>query len=325
MSDNPTQQTQKPPPEKPPETGCGDCQPGLIDCLRCRTQAIARQAEYNATAQPELEAAQKAYEEARRAYRAKRRDVSLEVQDLRHENKRLLDRLRCLIKQESVVRCLDDAWCEIAGELDTCTGTPICCSEKVTPAPEVPDVDWDCGAPLLTDDEYEALEAGATAHRNRADKFKACFESLVKEPEELGKRVQEIRAAIDAITAGLAADSATVDLKELYAKALVARRHLRLVWNGFNEAKDYADCLCRTLTCWSSASAAISKLLGRLAFEECRRAADQARCEELRKNTVDQILTRYEKLCPQDDCEGEDTPVDPDCEKPPPKPDQTAE
>ncbi|WP_412543343.1 hypothetical protein R8Z50_12950 [Longispora sp. K20-0274] len=322
MSELSTQETDDDRSGEGPPKGCGDCRPHLIDCLTCRAKAIEKQAAYNATVQPELLAARADYDTARTAYRAKRREVELTVQDMRHESKRLIDRIRCLIKQDSVIRCLDRAWCQVAEELDACSGPPGCCADALDSDYDTGDVSWECDpdadeGEVMSDADYEALRARITAYENRAERARQCFLALVKEPEELGKRVVAVRAELDAINAALAADSPATDLRHLYAQALVARRHLRLIWNGFPETRDYSDCLCRALTCWTTGVAAISVLVGKQAFEECRRDARAARCEKLRTETAEAILAAYDKLCPQKDCDGDEVPVDPDCAKHP--------
>src|SRR6516225_3661035 len=108
-----------------------ECKPHLIDCLKCKADGIAAQAAYNAATTPDLEAAQTAYDSTRKDYRSKRRDVSLQVQDMRHQIKHLVERVRCSIKQEKVVECLNEAWGRIAQELDTCAGPGGCCAEAI--------------------------------------------------------------------------------------------------------------------------------------------------------------------------------------------------
>lgn len=298
-------------------TGCGDCKPHLIDCLKCKTEGIAKQAEYNAATQPDLDAAQVAYNATRKDYRAKRADVTLQVQDMRHQIKHLVERVRCLIQQEHVVECLDDAWCCIAKELDKCSAQVGCCADDLECEFDVSGEDWDCEPDdddprYVSDAEYTALVAKITAYQDHVDRAKACFNTLIGEPAALVVRVAAVKAEVDAINAALTADPATTDLKKVYAQALVARRHIRLIWNGFDQSKDFVECLCRALTCWSTGSAAVSLLTGKRAFEDCKRAAAAAQCLELQTNTVDEILARYEKCCPPPDCD-DPKPVDPDC------------
>ena len=142
MSEAAAPQTAEEPSEEP--EGCGDCRPHLIDCLKCKTQGIAKQAEYNAATQPDLDAAQTAYHATRKDYRARRAEVSLQVQDLRHQVKHLVERVRCLIQQDHVVDCLDDAWCDIASELDRCYPAPGCCAADLECEFDVTGEEWDC-------------------------------------------------------------------------------------------------------------------------------------------------------------------------------------
>ena len=139
------------------------------------------------------------------------------------------------------------------------------------------------------------------------DKAKQCFNDLLGEPAALVQRVQDVKAEIDKINAALAADPAVTDLKMVYAQALVARRHIRLIWHGFDEAKDFVECLCRALTCWSTGANAISLLTGKQAFEDCKRTASKKRCDDLQTNTVEEILALYDKICPRSDCTDEDS------------------
>ena len=116
------------------------------------------------------------------------------------------------------------------------------------------------------------------------------------------------KAEVDAINTGLAGDPATVDLKRLYVAALVAQLHLSSawIWNGFDDTQAYLDCLCRALTCWTKASDAVSALTGCKAVKDCRKAARQQCCEDLRTKTVEEVLLEYEGLCGSGRCEDED-------------------
>jgi hypothetical protein len=311
MSETAVQQTAEGSPG--PRTGHGGCKPHLVHCQRCTTEGIAKQAEYNAKTQPDIDQAHVTYTTTRKDYRARRSEVTLQVQDMRHQIKHLVDRIRCLIQQEQVVECLDRAWCEIAKKLDKCWA----------PAPElmcdfdISGDEWECDPDAdevthLDDADYTALVAKITKYQDQVDKAKARFADLAGEPAALVKRVADAKAEIDAINAALTADPATTDLKRVYAQALVARRHIRLIWNGFEQGKDFIEALCAALNCWSTGNRAVSQLTGKRAFEDCMRAARMAQCTELQTNTVDEILTWYEKYCPPPDCD-DSKPVDPDC------------
>lgn len=165
---------------------------------------------------------------------------------MRHQIKHLVERIRCLIQQEHVVECLDDAWCDIAKELDKCTGPVGCCSEEIDCDFDVTGDEWDCDPDAdepstVSDAEYTALVAKITAYHDHVDKATACFNSLIGEPDALVAWVAAVKAEVDAINAALTADPAVTDLKKVYAQALVARQHIRLIWNGFEQSKDFVE------------------------------------------------------------------------------------
>lgn len=281
---------------KPPDDGCD---PSSIDELRCRASGVAAQAAYNATYQPDLVAAQKDYETARKAYREARHEAALAVQDMKHQIKHLLERIRCLIEQDRVVRCLDEAFCEVSKQLECCEGPVGCCVEAR---------EYDSDPPPKFDKLVRRIEQ----YQRWVDSAKECFGTLVGEPASLKLRVAAAKAAIDKVNADLAEDPAKVDLKRVYAEALVAQRSVSQIWNGFADATEFIDCLCRALTSWSTGGEAVSVLTGAKAVQECNRAAAKAWCDALRANPADEILTGYDRLCPsQKPC----TPTDPDeCE-----------
>jgi len=277
--------------DHPQIEGCSDCHPG-IDDLKCKAEGIAAQAQYNATAQPALVDAQSKYLQTRKDYRKKRSDVALEVQDLRHQSKHLVERIKCLIKQERVVDCLDEAWEQVQVDLGQCPVATGCCVDE--------DCDFDVDAGDLT---LQQLAHRIADYQAELDRAKACFESMVAEPGNLAQRVTDAKAELDKVNAALGADPAATDLKLVYASALVARWHVSQVWKGFTEITDFVECLCRALTCWTKASEAISILTGELAIKTCIDKAHHDWCDNLRTQTVDEILCRYDKLCPPHTCE----------------------
>ena len=291
--DRPEQQYPKQPDGPGSAGGCEECDPDLIDELKCHAQGIAAQAAYNATSQPELETARTQYDTTRKAYRTARSGAALEVQDLRHQIKLLVERIRCLIKQHRVVECIDEAYEKICHQLDECGPSGGCCAD--------PDCDFDKHCP----DDYRELERRIADYEAHLEKDKACFNSLVGEPAALTARVAAYKAEVDAVSAALQADPATTDLKQVYASALVAQRHLKSVWHGFPETKDFIDCLCRALTCWTKAADAVSVLTGCKAVKDCHRDARAKRCQNLADHTVDEILVEYEHICGHDPCADE--------------------
>jgi hypothetical protein len=278
------------------QLGCADCDPEIVDCLKCKAKGIQAQADYNAAHLPDLEAARTNYDKTRNDYRAARHSVALEVQDLRHQSKLLVERIRCMIKQEHVVVCLDEAYEKVMCQLDQCGCAKGCCVED--------DCEFDTDTTGVSDQD---LAARIVDYQALADAAKACFNDLVAEPVKLIGRVADLKTEVTGITADLSGDPAKTDLKELYARALVARRHVHEVWQGFEHTNDFVDCLCRALMYWSRGIAAIAVLTGEQAIRKCHADARQARCDYLKLNTVKEILAVYDKICSHHHCHsGED-------------------
>jgi hypothetical protein len=113
--------------------------------------------------------------------------VVLEVQDLRHNIKHLIERIRCLIKQRRVVECLDDAYEKISQQLDECGTSGACCAE--------PDCDFDKDCP----EDYRELVRRIADYEAHLEKDKACFNSLVGEPDALTDRVAAYKAEVQVL------------------------------------------------------------------------------------------------------------------------------
>ncbi|MGH3883163.1 MAG: hypothetical protein ACRDRC_07145 [Pseudonocardiaceae bacterium] len=301
--------------EPPPDPGHDDCDPHLIDCLKCTAMGVAAQAAYNAATQPDIDAARTTYDQARTAYRAQRSDHALEVQDLRHQIKHLVERIKCLIKQRHVVTCIDEAYETVVAQLEECGGPWGCCADDEC------DFDTACDdlADAELDDRIAAYQKIIEKYQAHIDRARDCFARLSAEPTALAARVVAAKAAIDRVNAALAADPATTDLKRVYAEALVAKRDLDRIWNGFDDTNAFVDCLCRALTCWTKGWAAVSVLTGKKAVAECENAARTKRCDDLGTKTVEEILAIYDKICGQpcyaepDDTSQDDTQTSSTC------------
>jgi hypothetical protein len=279
--------------ETPPKDECTECDTKLIDDLKCEAEGVAAEAAYNAEYQKDVTAAQSQFNDIRNKYRSTRTDVALDVHDMSHQTKKVLDRVRCLIKQHRVVECLDESWEEVRCELtsEKCY-TSGCCVK-----PELCKFDVPENVTCETD-----LTTLITKYIDHAAKAHACFTTLTGEPDALSQRVRDRKAELDDILAKLNGDAATTDLKRLYASALVLRYRLKNIWNGFKEPKDFVDCLCRALTCWTEGSATVAILKHKLAVLQCHDKADADRCTYVKEHTVDEVLTVYEKRCCPDPC-----------------------
>jgi hypothetical protein len=279
------------PPDEETDAKCGCCDLGLIDDLDCQSQGIDERSKYNAEARKTLDPAKKQYATTCTDYRTARNDLTLEVQDMRHQVRHLIERIRCQIKQPRVVDCIDRAFTKISTQLDECQATPHCCADDI-----------DCEFDLDCPDDYRTLVDRIAEYQDRLNKAQTCFTDLTKEPQALRDRVDKVKKLVaDEITAKLKDDQA--DLKRVYAAALVAQRDLLRIWNGFRHAKDFLDCLCQALTCWAKGVEAVSVLVGCRAVKDCYRAAHDTRCTELATNTIDEVLNLYLRICGCDcDC-----------------------
>ena len=264
---------------------CPDCDPSLLDDLKCRAKGIQAQAEYNAQKMEELTQARTQFDSARSAYSAARTAAAPIVQELRHQLAQVIDQLKCLVDDDGEIRLLDRAYATIKERLEECGDTSGCYFED--------DCDFDGDVHDCPPEDI----AGKIADIDRRTKAaKAAFVDLIAEPTNLPKRVTDLQAEVNAIVTKMAADPRTVDFKQLYAAALVARRHLAAIWRGFEHVNAYVDCLCAALTCQLKGHTAISVLTGRAAVHKCHREAAEARCEHLRTHTVDEVMAEYIRL-----------------------------
>lgn len=276
-------------PHQQQPNGGTECDPEIVDCLKCKAAGIQAQANYNAGHLPELDTGRTNYDKARSDYRDARHGVALDVQDMRHQIKHLTERIKCLIKQEHVARCLDEAYEKIGEQLERCGTTQGCCLDD--------NCEFDDEAADLSDDE---LAARIADYQHRTDSAKDCFNNLIQEPGKLTTHVAALKTEVGGITTDLAGDPAKTDLKDLYARTLVAHRHLHEIWSGFEHTTDFVECLCRALMCWSQGCAANTVLTGEQAVRTCHKEAREARCDYLKKNTAKEILAAYDKICTHD-------------------------
>jgi hypothetical protein len=311
--------------EPPPDP---HCKPHLIDEIACRSEGLNARAKYDSANTKDLGAAKDKYDAQRIKYREERRKKASEVQDLRHQVKHLLERIRCHIEQKRVWQCLDQAFCVVVDELACCDDTYGCCADGECEFPtDLPPADDSCTPCDALRQRTKDLTQRITDYETRTKTARDCFERLAGEADALTKRVTDATDDIKAITAELSSDEASTDLKRTYTKALVANRDIQRIWNGFAQTQDYVDCLCWALTCWTKGFAAISELTGELAIAACQQGKAEAHCTHLREKTVEETLAVYDKLCPQSaPCDEpappngcDDVPTKP-CDAEPPKP-----
>lgn len=288
-----------------PATPTDGCDPSSsIDERACRDAGLSAQLDYTKEPNAALKAAREQYETARTAYRDSRHDAATRVQSMKQDVKHLIDRIRCLIEQDRVVRCLNQAYEQVCEQLNCCEG-PLGCP--------VGEVDFDTEVPA----SRQKLVHRIGRYQDEVVKAKAAFEQLASEPAALGRRVEEIKAALDAIQDALN-EAAKVDLKKQYASVLVAERKLGRIWNGYADGAAFIDCLCRALTNWSKGVDAVSVLVGAEAVLECRRKSADEWCARLTADPVAEILVGYDRLCAADrSCDPDEPDADePEAERP---------
>lgn len=288
-----------------PATPTDGCDPSSsIDERKCRDAGLAAQLDYTKEPSKELESAQEEYEKARKAYRDSRHDAATKVQGMKQDVKHLIERIRCLIEQDRVLRCLDQAFEQICEQLTCCEG-PLGCP--------VGDVAFDIDVPA----SRQKLAHRIDRYTDEVAKAKASFAQLVAEPARLLERVDGVKADLDAVQAALNEDAAKVELKKQYVSVLVAGRKLGRIWNGYADATAYLDCLCRALTNWSNGVDAVSVLVGAEAVLECRKQSGDDWCARLEQDPVTEILLAYDRLCASDrPCDPAEPEAEPE-EQPP--------
>jgi hypothetical protein len=262
---------------------CPDCTPRALDPLRCRAKGVQAEADYD-NQHPGADPGQ--YEQARLDYGKARHDATPVVAEVRSQLAHVTDQLRCIIDDRETVECLDEAWLEVKERLRVCDPWLGCCVD------DNGDFDTD-----VCDYGIEIIKARIAEYEHRTQAAETCFDNLLKEPDKLTERVANLKAEVDGIAKDVGGDPATTDFKRLYARALVAERHLDEVWWGYPYAHDYVDCLCLALRVSLRGRAALSRLTGELAVRVCRIDAREGRCKHLREHIVDGIIEEYVRKC----------------------------
>ena len=266
-------------------TPCRECDPDLLDELKCRAKGIEAEAAYNALTMDELTQARTQYDSARTEYNKARKAAIPDIRELGEQLYQVVDQLKCLVDNQEI-QLLDRAYAIVEERLDDYCGDKRGCyfHEGCDFGDEVDDF-----RPEDIAERIASIERSTKA-------AKGAFDDLIAEPTNLPKRVAAIKAELEGIVTNMAADSRTVDFKQLYVAARVARLHLACVHRGFVDTNAYIDCLCHALTCQLKGHTAISRLKGREAVHKCHLHARQARCKRLRARTVDEVMAEYIRI-----------------------------
>jgi hypothetical protein len=280
------------PQPKPPDPGkdkpCTDCDLGGFDSVNCEVKGIAAEAAYMQTYQDKLKGRRAQFDTTRPAYDTARGGAAADLQQITQQLKRLRDQLECQLGEEQR-KCLTDAWHQVRQQLEDCGFEQGCCvtDEHCTFEWTLPD---DAKAP--------AIRALIEDFERRVGAAEACFDNvLVKEPDELTKRVADLKAYVTGIVTAVA-DPKTTDYANAFAQLLWAEYRREKIWLGFDTANEYIDCLCLTLNCSLRGRRALAKLTGILAVLDCKDQSTTDRCSTLRNNVVAEILAACRRICP---------------------------
>lgn len=284
--------TESPPPVKPPTSH--PCPPSMtcdtqgIDTLACEATADkARHESYDKVAKA-LEDRRTAFDTARGEYMKARDQANRAKKKLERDIKALLDsfaeedKTGCKKLNTDEIRCLDQAFQQVLDCLDDCPEDKGCC------------VDCSFEKETWTVGQIDDL-------RLRVEKAEECFDKvLVKEPEKLAKRVEDLKGWVTELQKAM--DPEAADPQEepnrLYARAKRLKWLVDTLWGRFSDATKYQECLCCGLRCSLKGRGWLAELAGEKAFAECQEAAKQRRCKWLRDNMVDETLATQLVLCP---------------------------
>lgn len=276
MSSYPYPQTKPAGPEHE-HRPCADCDLSGFDSVNCEIEGITAESDYMKLHKEKFATRRKQFDSARTAYDKARGEVAADLAQISQQLSRLRDQLECHL-DEQTRQCLTEAWQDVAEQLRNCGGEQGCCVTEeqcrfeydLGQEPKAPDI-----RALLEDFERRVVAA------------EGCFDKvLAAEPEELKKRIANLKTYIAAI----AADPKTVDYSRAFAELLWAEHRRDKVWLGFDDVNEYAECLCLALTCSLEGRRAIAKLTGVLATLNCKDQGVTDRCTWLRDHVVEEIL-----------------------------------
>ena len=145
--------------------------------------------------------------------------------EVRNQLAHVTDQVKCIIDDNEVVERLDHAWLDVRQRLEVCEPLLGCCVDG--------DDEFDTD---IDDYRTEIVKARVAEYEHRTQAAEDCFTKLLGEPGRLTERVTNLQAEVAGIASDVGGDSATTDFKRLYARALVAWRHLDEVWWGFDHA-----------------------------------------------------------------------------------------
>ncbi|MEV0989624.1 hypothetical protein [Streptomyces sp. NPDC049949] len=163
--------------------------------------------------------------------------------------------------------------------------------------------------------QITTLAARIARYTADTSKAAACFTDLDGELTALPERAAKIKTDAAQLLADVCDAALGKDVVRLYARLLVLLRRSAEAWRGFTTVSEFVDCLCKALLCVFKGWQAIAVLEGARAELLCKEETRKKACERKQKETVEEVMAEYTRLCPpcaahSDETEEEDPDED---------------
>ncbi|MEU6863227.1 hypothetical protein ABZ924_08150 [Streptomyces sp. NPDC046876] len=266
----------------------GGCDAGAIDELACIATGIQRRAEVTQEHLPQLREFQERFNGARTGYTKARLAAKTDLDEAGTTLGKVREQIRCRVTHEQR-HCLGQAVDRVFEEIRRCAGSWGCCVE-------------DCGCDFSDtvgpDDTVATLSARIAHYTTDTLRAAACFTALVSELTALPERAAKIKADAAQLLADVCDPVLGQDVVRLYARLLALLRRIREAWRGFSTVSEFVDCLCKALLCVLKGWQAIAVLEGARAELACKEETRRKACERKQKETVEEVMAEYTRLCP---------------------------
>ncbi|MFD5509697.1 hypothetical protein ACFWIB_18220 [Streptomyces sp. NPDC127051] len=272
----------------PAGTRTGGCDPGAIDELACVAAGIQRRAEVTQQHLPQLREFQVKFNSARTEYTKARLAAKTDLDEAAATLAKVREQIRCRVTHEQR-HCLHQAVDKVFDEIRRCAGGWGCC---------VDDCGCDFDDTVGGEDTVATLSARIARYTADTLKAAACFTDLDGELTALPERAAKIKTDAAQLLADVCDAVLGKDVVRLYARLLVLLRRSAEAWRGFAGVCEFVDCLCKALLCVLKGWQAIAVLEGARAELLCKEETRKAACERKRKETVEEVMAEYTRLCP---------------------------
>jgi hypothetical protein len=261
--------------------GSGGCDLKEFDDLSCTVVGNAAQAEYMKKYQPKLTERRARFETARTQYQQMRTTVAPTIKAIADI---VGDPDKSLCQVPSDERdCLREAWYVVKAKLEDCGTSGGCC---------VPEPDTAFSSSLDETPTVPEVQAAIAAFDAQVTRVEKCFDTLISEPANLKKRVDELDSFVKAA-------QKNTDHAQAYAQMLWAKYRLDTIYWGFENSAAFEDCLCTALNASLAGRQALAALTGLAAELACQEEGKNERCTSLRAHVVDEIMSICRRRQPQ--------------------------